>query len=187
MKKSFFKILCAIMTMIPVCLISACSDGGHVHNYEETVTEATCTQQGYTTYTCECGDSYIADYVIQSHDYKDGKCIYCGQTKISSIKLKGTLPITNVGDYFAKGTVKEAEFEWNEDGSLQIKIAGTKTYGGSSYYVAVTVLFLDNHNNQVYLLSMPGKPVGDGADFAIDYKLSAGILDPTEDYIIEIR
>lgn len=36
----------------------------HVHTYEFTVTLPTCTEQGYTTYTCTaCGDSYIDDYV----------------------------------------------------------------------------------------------------------------------------
>ena len=34
------------------------------HNYTPTVTAPTCTEQGYTTYTCSaCGDSYISDYV----------------------------------------------------------------------------------------------------------------------------
>ena len=35
----------------------------HVHKYDSVVTKPTCTEQGYTTYTCECGDSYVADYV----------------------------------------------------------------------------------------------------------------------------
>ena len=34
------------------------------HNYNKVVTEPTCTEKGYTTYTCSvCGDSYVADYV----------------------------------------------------------------------------------------------------------------------------
>ena len=33
------------------------------HDYEEVVTEPTCTEQGYTTYTCHCGDSYVDNYV----------------------------------------------------------------------------------------------------------------------------
>lgn len=34
------------------------------HNYTPTVTAPTCTEQGYTTYTCSvCGSSYISDYV----------------------------------------------------------------------------------------------------------------------------
>lgn len=35
----------------------------HVHSYNANTTNPTCTAQGYTTYTCECGDSYISDYV----------------------------------------------------------------------------------------------------------------------------
>ena len=35
----------------------------HEHEYETVVTDPTCTVQGYTTYTCECGDSYVDDYV----------------------------------------------------------------------------------------------------------------------------
>lgn len=34
----------------------------HQHSYATSVTPATCTTKGYTTYTCECGHSYTADY-----------------------------------------------------------------------------------------------------------------------------
>lgn len=34
----------------------------HIHQYTSTVTPPTCTEQGYTTYTCTCGDSYRSDY-----------------------------------------------------------------------------------------------------------------------------
>ncbi len=36
----------------------------HIHSYKATVSYPTCTKQGYTTYTCECGDSYVDDYVV---------------------------------------------------------------------------------------------------------------------------
>ena len=36
---------------------------GHTHSYTPVVTAPTCTQQGYTTYTCSCGDTYTANYV----------------------------------------------------------------------------------------------------------------------------
>ena len=32
------------------------------HSYQSVVTAPTCKDQGYTTYTCVCGDSYKADY-----------------------------------------------------------------------------------------------------------------------------
>lgn len=31
----------------------------HVHAYESVVTEPTCTEGGFTTHTCACGDSYV--------------------------------------------------------------------------------------------------------------------------------
>ena len=33
------------------------------HSYSAVVTAPTCTEKGYTTHTCECGDSYVSDYV----------------------------------------------------------------------------------------------------------------------------
>ncbi len=44
------------------------------HDYQPVVTAPTCTEQGYTTYTCSrqgCGDSYVDDYVpARGHDYQ---------------------------------------------------------------------------------------------------------------------
>ena len=39
------------------------SDQGpaHEHAYTEVITLPTCTEQGYTTYTCECGESHVDD------------------------------------------------------------------------------------------------------------------------------
>lgn len=42
--------------------LAACQKA-HVHNYKGVVTRPTCTEKGYTTYTCECSHSYVADYV----------------------------------------------------------------------------------------------------------------------------
>lgn len=69
----------------------------HTHNYTSVVTAPTCTEQGYTTYTCSgCGDTYKANYTdALGHSfielgsvYKEatctedaihyGKCIVCG-------------------------------------------------------------------------------------------------------------
>ena len=52
----------------------------HTHSYEAAVTAPTCTEGGFTTYTCECGDSYVADEVdALGHDYVDGICTRCGE------------------------------------------------------------------------------------------------------------
>ena len=42
----------------------------HEHDYDAVVTEPTCTEGGYTTYTCACGDTYTADETdALGHDY----------------------------------------------------------------------------------------------------------------------
>jgi DNA-directed RNA polymerase subunit RPC12/RpoP len=43
------------------------------HNYKAVVTETTCTDYGFTTYTCSrCGDEYVEDSpaALMKHDYK---------------------------------------------------------------------------------------------------------------------
>lgn len=44
----------------------------HQHSYAEEVTKATCTEDGYTTYTCDCGDTYTGNKVAATgHNWND--------------------------------------------------------------------------------------------------------------------
>ena len=80
------------------------------HTYESAVTQPTCTEAGYTTYTCAvCGDSYTADPVdalghsftyevtAKPGKYKTGTltgtCSVCGHTE------DVILPVLNEEDY----------------------------------------------------------------------------------------
>ena len=56
-------------------------NAGCAHEYAAVVTEPTCTEEGFTTYTCsKCGDSYVDNKVAAlGHDYVDGKCTRCGE------------------------------------------------------------------------------------------------------------
>ena len=50
------------------------------HNYTTEVKNPTCTEQGYTTYTCECGETCIDDYVNatgHTDNDGDGYCDVC--------------------------------------------------------------------------------------------------------------
>ena len=43
----------------------------HTHSYTATVTNPTCTAQGYTTYSCSCGESYKDSYTnALGHSYQ---------------------------------------------------------------------------------------------------------------------
>ncbi len=55
------------------------------HSYSAVVTAPTCISGGYTTYTCACGDMYIADETpATEHNYKNGVCTECGDSKVDS-------------------------------------------------------------------------------------------------------
>ncbi len=59
---------------------SSTVESAHVHNYSSMTMEPTCTEQGYTTHTCACGDTYTDLYVDalgheeQINDYKAPTC-----------------------------------------------------------------------------------------------------------------
>lgn len=59
----------------------------HKHSWTSSVIEATCTSEGYTAYSCSCGDSYTADYKDKlPHTEKtipatDSTCTQAGYTE----------------------------------------------------------------------------------------------------------
>ncbi len=74
----------------------------HTHSYKDVVTAPTCTEKGYTTHTCSCGDSYVDTYTdALGHAWDNGKvtkeptetetgvktftCTRCGETKTETI------------------------------------------------------------------------------------------------------
>ena len=71
----------------------ACSvcgaEEGHVHSYTDTVTAPTCTEKGYTTHTCSCGDTVVDTYVdALGHTEVDveGKDATCTETGLTAGK-----------------------------------------------------------------------------------------------------
>ena len=64
---------------------SATDPDYHAHNYTGVVTAPTCTEKGYTTYTCACGDSYVGSYTnALGHSYTNGVCDRCGAAEPKS-------------------------------------------------------------------------------------------------------
>lgn len=66
-------------TWDPAVMYLKVTAASHIHNYTAVVTEPTCEEGGYTTYTCSCGDSYESDFVdAKGHNFVDGVCS-CGE------------------------------------------------------------------------------------------------------------
>ncbi len=60
-RKIVLSILACLMLICSVICFVGCED--HQHKYDEQITQPTCTEKGFTTFTCECGDTYISNYV----------------------------------------------------------------------------------------------------------------------------
>ncbi len=66
---------------------------GHEHQYTNAVTPPTCEDEGFTTHTCRCGDSYIDNYKDKlDHSYSNGTCSRCG-------KVDPSLPTFTTDDF----------------------------------------------------------------------------------------
>ena len=85
----------------------------HEHSYTAAVTPPTCTEKGYTTHTCACGDSYVDTYVdALGHAWDGGTvtkqptatetgvrtytCTRCSATKTETIPATGSVDVTQM-------------------------------------------------------------------------------------------
>ena len=85
----------------------------HEHSYTAVVTAPTCTEKGYTTHTCSCGDSYVDTYTdALGHDWDSGTvtkqptatetgvrtytCTRCHETKTETIPATGSVDVTQM-------------------------------------------------------------------------------------------
>ncbi|MFQ7010738.1 MAG: S-layer homology domain-containing protein [Oscillospiraceae bacterium] len=97
----------------------------HMHDYAVTVTAPTCTEKGYTTHTCACGDSYVDTYTdALGHAWDEGKvtkaatetetgvktftCTRCGETKTEVIPATGSVDVTEM--------FTDVSHSWADDG-----------------------------------------------------------------------
>ena len=97
----------------------------HEHSYTAVVTAPTCTEKGYTTHTCACGDSYVDTYVdALGHAWDNSKvtkeptetetgvktftCTRCGETKTETIPATGSVDVTEM--------FTDVSHSWADDG-----------------------------------------------------------------------
>ena len=106
----------------------------HVHSFATEVTPPTCTEQGYTTFTCaECGEVEVGEYVAASgHSYESwtvlqepdctssgeeqGECQICGHVE--------NRPILPLGHAFVDGSCSRC-------GTVQPKLNGVIRIAGA--------------------------------------------------------
>ena len=119
----------------------------HTHSYKDVVTAPTCTEKGYTTHTCACGDSYVDTYVdALGHAWDEGKvtkeptetetgvktftCTRCGETKTEVIPATGVVASGTCG---AEGDGSNLTWTLDSEGVLTISgSGGMHDYDGPS-------------------------------------------------------
>ena len=149
----------------------------HEHSYTPVVTAPTCTAQGYTTYTCACGETYDADYVdMIAHTYESAVtnptctaegyttyiCSVCGDTyKDNTVPALGHAD--EDGNY--KCDTCSAIVAPAADSALTIeqaitlgKLYSSDTYTADKYYVTgiITEVYNDQYGN-MYITDASGK------------------------------
>ena len=100
------------------------------HNYTSVATAPKCTEQGYTTYTCECGDSYVDEYVdATGHSYINATCSFCSNYIGPVITMQPTNGEAKLGERYCVEVKAEGEglkYQW------YLRNAGTKSFSKSS-------------------------------------------------------
>ena len=92
------------------------------HSYKATVTAPDCENVGYTTYTCSCGDTYVADEVnALGHNEKtvEGKAATCTENGLTDGKV-----CTVCGKTLVKQTVIPANGHSDENKDYNCDVCG---------------------------------------------------------------
>ena len=95
----------------------------HTHVFTTKVTAPTCTQEGFTTHSCDCGESYDDSFVAPlGHDYRDNKCQICNtpmapitETLSWGLDMNGVLTISGTGAMPNFASSKEAPWYSQRD------------------------------------------------------------------------
>ena len=125
-----------------VTFTAAAAPAPHEHEYAEVVTNPTCTEAGYTTHTCACGESYTDTPVdALGHAYTDGVCGNCSATDPNHYF------VVSIAD-----ALKKAEGD-------KVQITGTvnEIYQAyNSQYNNISVWITDETGNRILLFRLPG-------------------------------
>ena len=112
----------------------------HVHNYTAKVTPPTCTERGYTTHTCTCGDSYVDAYTnALGHNWGAPSYVWAANNSavtatrvckrdgghVESEKGKVTATVTKEATYDAEGEIVYTATFKNAAFAAQTKVVKT--------------------------------------------------------------
>ena len=129
----------------------------HKHSYTSVETKPTCTQQGFTTYTCSCGDSYQDSIVAaKGHNFDSTVCSQCN-TNVANLAIESYDVSVNLDGKITAYVVET-------DGTYSLYVLGTgemKNYTSSN-----TPLYNDGYHSKITTVY-----IGDSIENIGDYFL----------------
>ena len=143
---------------------------GHHHN--AVVTEPTCTEKGYTTHTCACGDSYVDSYTdALGHSYKNGVCTRCGAKNPNYVAAPVLKITTSAG---------KPQISWNAvDGATKYWIYRSTDGKTFKYYDSTTKTSYTNKSTSIgttYYYKVKAVKTVDGTNYTSDLSGAKSIL-----------
>ncbi|MBQ9531405.1 MAG: leucine-rich repeat protein [Eubacterium sp.] len=170
----------------PTCTESGLSEGSHCedckvviteqqtvpatgHNYSAYVTQPTCTDRGYTTYTCEtCGERNVSDYQdslghlwsewAENGNVKSRSCSRCGITETEEIRENSVISIEVLSDeelsLYKSNSPEEYIFQLS-DAISRANCSLLLTYNDGStevlHYDSMRDVIVGEADNEIYL------------------------------------
>lgn len=137
------------------------------HTYRSSVTAPTCTEQGYTTYTCiRCGETYIAGYTgaldhswdewvttkypsAAENGQQERTCSACGLTQTSAIPATGP-------DIPSSGSGSGGHSNSSGSSAPSETVTTTKDSGGTSAVTTLTPSAVISGNTAAVTVSFAG-------------------------------
>ncbi len=149
------------------------------HDYSSVVTAPTCTKQGYTTYTCHCGDNYVSDYVkAKGHSY-------ASQVTSPTCTEQGYTTYTcacgdkYVGDYTKANGHSAGEATCTEDSICSVCGDVVEEKLGHDYSSVVTAPTCDAQGYTTHTCNNCGDDYVDTYTSPFGHNYSASVTSPT--------
>lgn len=125
-------------------------EAGHVHEYTSTVYDVTCETDGYTEYTCKCGDSYTEDVIpALGHDFDLSgdeyfRMIACSHEGCESAMRKDSLNIYEDDFVYNFDDAKAAEIDARYQSMVDILTTVDRYDAALHGYVKDSALWNEN-------------------------------------------
>lgn len=166
------------------------------HNYTKKITNPSCTDTGFTTYTCSrCGDSYVADYKdALGHNYENGICIRCGYADPDYVKTYNSEDIMEI---LSNSVVSDTGTYKRYVGAESISVFANEQYNCFSINTAVSynlwggnvqsVIFNISSLDEINILNFDiGGETGSSGSMKVEIFIDK-TLEESPDYIYELE